>query len=261
MSTRDTAWPAGTPCWVDLATPDVGGATAFYGPLLGWEFVDAGPEMGNYHMCLRDGAPVAGMTTPPEGSGMPPAWTTYLASDDVDATAEAITSAGGTLVVPGMTVDDQGRMLIAVDPAGAMFGVWQAGEHFGMRRANEPGSVGWNQCMSSDPGRTRAFYAAVFGYSYTALEGGMDYSTINGAGPGDTVGGIGALPPDAPPQTAAAWQTYFTVENADTAVATIRAGGGTVRSGPDPSPFGRMVDGLDPYGAAFSLAEVTGPQG
>lgn len=258
MSTRNTPWPAGTPCWVDLATPDIAAATAFYGPLLGWEFVDTGAEMGNYHMCLRDGAPVAGMATPPADTGTPPGWTTYLASDDADASAEAITRAGGTLAFPAMTVADQGRMLVAVDPVGAMFGVWQHGEHIGMRRANEPGSVGWNQCMSADPDTARAFYRDVFGYTYTAMEGGMNYSTIDGAGPGNTIGGIGELPPGSPPG-APAWQAYFVVEDADAAAATIRAGGGTVRSGPDASPFGRMIDAIDPHGAAFSLAEVTSP--
>lgn len=147
--------------------------------------------------------------------------------------------------------------LIAVDPVGATFDVWQHGAQIGMQRANEPGSVGWNQCMSRDPGRARTFYADAFDYSYTPLEGGADCATINGDGPGNTVGGMGGLPSDAPPDTPAAWQTYFTVADADAAVATIRENGGRVIPGPDPTPFGRMADAVDPHGAALSLAEVT----
>jgi len=30
MPTRDTAWPAGTPCWVDYGAADVDAAKAFY---------------------------------------------------------------------------------------------------------------------------------------------------------------------------------------------------------------------------------------
>ena len=51
MPTRDTAWPAGTPNWIDIAVPDVEAALAFYGPVLGWSFVDTGPDFGNYQMC------------------------------------------------------------------------------------------------------------------------------------------------------------------------------------------------------------------
>ncbi|TDP92102.1 VOC family protein [Labedaea rhizosphaerae] len=35
MITRDTPWPAGTPCWVDVSVPDLEKARKFYGELLG----------------------------------------------------------------------------------------------------------------------------------------------------------------------------------------------------------------------------------
>ena len=38
MVTRDTAWPAGTPCWVDLGVDDIAQAKAFYGGVFGWTF-------------------------------------------------------------------------------------------------------------------------------------------------------------------------------------------------------------------------------
>jgi predicted enzyme related to lactoylglutathione lyase len=42
MSER-TSYAPGTPCWVDLGTPDLDAAEKFYGPLLGWEI----PELPN----------------------------------------------------------------------------------------------------------------------------------------------------------------------------------------------------------------------
>src|ERR1700722_20577077 len=30
MVTRDSAWPAGTPCWIDLGVDDIGRASTFY---------------------------------------------------------------------------------------------------------------------------------------------------------------------------------------------------------------------------------------
>ncbi|MGH3670407.1 MAG: hypothetical protein ACRDSH_07200, partial [Pseudonocardiaceae bacterium] len=44
MSTRTEPWPSGTPCWVDLAVPDVEAATKFYGAILGWTYSDTGEE-------------------------------------------------------------------------------------------------------------------------------------------------------------------------------------------------------------------------
>jgi uncharacterized protein len=55
MVQRDTAWPAGTPCWVDLGTDDVAKATAFYETLLGWETQVGPPESGGYVMCQVHG--------------------------------------------------------------------------------------------------------------------------------------------------------------------------------------------------------------
>ena len=37
MSTRDEAWPQGTPNWVDLSSPDVATSNEFYRALFGWE--------------------------------------------------------------------------------------------------------------------------------------------------------------------------------------------------------------------------------
>ena len=61
MVTRDTAWPAGTPCWVDLGVDDVARAGTFYSRLFGWDIQAGPPEAGGYTMCLKDGHPVAGI--------------------------------------------------------------------------------------------------------------------------------------------------------------------------------------------------------
>jgi len=48
MSTRTSRWPAGTPCWTDLATTDVAAAQDFYGPVLGWSFQATDDNYGGY---------------------------------------------------------------------------------------------------------------------------------------------------------------------------------------------------------------------
>ena len=61
MPTRDTTWPAGTPCWADLAVPDVPKAVEFYSAVLGWSLVDSGEEFGHYHIAQVEGHAAAGV--------------------------------------------------------------------------------------------------------------------------------------------------------------------------------------------------------
>ena len=66
-------------------------------------------------------------------------------------------------------VFDAGRMTIAQDPTGATFGVWQANQHIGAQLANDPGTMNWNECQTSDPAAAGAFYEAVFGVEVKAF--------------------------------------------------------------------------------------------
>ena len=56
MSER-TSYAPGTPCWVDLATPDLDAAASFYGGLFGWEIPELpnSAEMGGYRRAKKDG--------------------------------------------------------------------------------------------------------------------------------------------------------------------------------------------------------------
>ncbi len=257
MSVRESPWPAGTPNWSDLMTTDRDASWAFYSQVLGWQIQDSGPEMGHYGMAAVDGKMVAGIGTPPDpDQAPPPAWTTYLATDDLDATVAAVEANGGMIAVPVMDVGGSGRMAVAADPTGAIFGVWQAKDFVGAERVNEPGAMTWNEVMTPEPDTARAFYSAVFGYTYTRMDGPMDYVTINGDGPGNAIGGVGgtAGTPDA--AEPAHWNVYFQVADADAALAAATAGGGTVRVPPFDTPFGRMASVTDPQGATFWIMQA-----
>jgi predicted enzyme related to lactoylglutathione lyase len=255
MVTRDTAWAAGTPCWVDLGVADIGQAKTFYSGLFGWQIQDGPPEAGGYSMCEIGGNPVAGIGPKMGPAEMPSFWTTYLATDDADATAAKITAAGGQLMVEPFDVMDVGRMAIAADPGGAVFGLWQARAHTGIRLANEPGALIWNENLSRSYAANKAFYAAVFGYSFGDIGAeGMNYATLDLDG--QIVGGIGELGADQPEQTPASWSSYFAVTDTDAAVAKAVQLGGTVIAPAWDSPYGRMAIVSDDQGAAFALMSV-----
>jgi uncharacterized protein len=183
MPTRDTAWPNGTPCWIDYGAADIDEAKAFYGDVLGWTYTGGAPEYGGYLTCLARGREAAGIA-PQQDPSTPPRWTTYFASDDADAAAGRIITAGGTVVSPPMDVGPMGRMAVALDPLGNPFGLWQAGEHTGVRIYNEPGALVWSEAAVDDPVAARRFYSAVFGFRFDEVEGAGGYTTFaTDAGP------------------------------------------------------------------------------
>ena len=253
MPVRTTAWPTGTPCWVGLAVPDVEAAKEFYGAVLGWTYLDTGEELGHYQICKHDGHHAAGIG-PQQSPDQPTAWTTYLASDAVDDTAQKITENGGTVLAGPFDVPRSGRMCIALDSEGCAFGVWQAAEGIGAEIYNEPGSLVWNEAAVPDPDVARKFYAAVFGYSYHSVEGaGPEYTTFQAGG--DPLGGIGGLG-DRPPGTPPHWMVYFMVADTDAAIAAATERGATVVGGPVDTPYGRMASISDPQGSVFSIMGV-----
>lgn len=199
--------------------------------------------------------PAAGIGPTPQ-PGLPAAWTVYLSGDDADATAKLVTDGGGTMLLPPGDVGRLGRMFVAADPTGAVFGVWQAGSHIGVGLHSEPGGLAWEDLRSPDPDRARAFYTAVFGYETHVLDGAApDYTTF--ALPGDPapLGGIGGMfGSDAPPH----WLVYFGVADTDLAVEQALAHGGSVPAPPFDSPFGRMGTITDPFGATFMVVRTDG---
>ena len=72
--TEFNSYAAGTPCWVDLMSPDVDASKEFYTSVFGWEGVDQFDPEGNRiytNFCL-DGKEVAGLGGQAPGmEGMP----------------------------------------------------------------------------------------------------------------------------------------------------------------------------------------------
>jgi predicted enzyme related to lactoylglutathione lyase len=253
MPTRNTPWPAGTPCWLDYGATDVDAAREFYGTLFGWSYTGGDPEYGGYLNAERGGHQVAGMG-PLMDAADPPGWTLYFAADDAAATAAAIREAGGTVVVEPMQVGPMGTMVIARDPQGHGFGLWQAGQHTGVGLFNEPGSLTWEEAAVEDQVGAQDFYARVFGFRFDEIPEMGGYATFaTGERP---LGGLGPAQPDLPK----GWSVCFAVASTDETVAAVQAAGGSVLMSAQDSPYGRFAVVADPWGAAFSVMEVE-PEG
>jgi uncharacterized protein len=247
----------GTPCWIDLVAPDQQAALDFYAQCLGWTGETGPPETGGYALCSLKGRPVAGVMSARGVEGQPPAptvWTTYFASDDAEATERAIERAGGTVLLPTVDVMKLGRMVVAADPTGAVFGVWQSAEFTGAGIVNEPGALVWNELNTDDKDAARAFYSAALGIEAAPMEGAKDYFSLRVDG--HAVGGLQAADT---PGTSSHWLVYFSVADADEAVAGMNAAGGRVLQPPFDMEAGRMALVEDSQGARFAVIAVRRP--
>jgi hypothetical protein len=240
---------------VDLGVSDISKAIAFYSGVFGWDIRLGPPEAGGYSIGRADGRAAAGIGPkmgPPE---VPSTWTVYLAADDTDATADKITKAGGRLLMEPMDVMEFGRMAIAADITGAVFGLWQGRKQTGVEVANVPGALTWNEHFSRDFEGAKAFYAAVFGYEYGDMStDDFTYATL--LLKGHEVGGIGAYPPGTPGSVPAAWSTYFGAADTDKSVEQVTAHDGSVLGPASDSPYGRVATVADDQGAPFTLISL-----
>jgi predicted enzyme related to lactoylglutathione lyase len=256
MSER-TSYVPGTPCWVDLATPDIEAAERFYWGLYGWKIPELpdSAEMGGYRRAKMGSYDIAGvMPLMDRGQeGQPPAWSTYISVADADATAAAVQENGGTQLAAPMKVADYGRLALFTDPEGAFFGIWEPGTFAGAELVNERGVVGWNELNTRDPERAKKFYGAVFGWEAEdrPVEGGGTYTVwrVEGRRVGGMLDMRGRVPDEVPPH----WLVYFGSVDTDEAADKVKELGGEIMFGPVDIEPGRLVVVKDPFGASFAM--------
>jgi hypothetical protein len=185
--------------------------------------------------------------------GAPPQWSTYVNVDSADDTVAKVEANGGTVYMPPMDVMEAGRMAVFADPAGAVIGVWQPGQHIGAQLVNEPGTYCWSELMTDDLAAAKSFYKAVFGW---------DAETQGPEGPGGytewkvdgrSVGGMMAKPDTMPPGTPSFWGVYFAVADTDASVAKAQELGATVVMPAADIEPGRFAVLADPVGAMFNI--------
>lgn len=252
-----TNYVHGAPAWVDLGTPDVAAAAAFYSAVFGWEFQGGGPETGGYGRFTVGGGTVAavGPLTEP---GASPAWTLYFDTLDAEATVKAVEQAGGSVRFASLGDSYPGPMAGFSDPAGAQFAVWQLGDHKGLAAVTAPGTLCWTELHTTDPAAAKAFYQSVFGWvTEDGPMGDVTYTVIRpaGGGPESSQGGIVGISEE---QRAAGmkprWQPYFEVTDCDAVAATAAERGGTVPMAPENvEGVGRWALLIDPFGATFAV--------
>ena len=251
------------PGWADLSSADAAASRDFYAKLFGWAAeVVPDPSAGGYGMFKLDGKEVAGVG-PLQNEQQPTAWTMYVLVEDADATAKRVTEAGGQVFAPPFDVMQAGRMAIVADPSGAVFGLWQPGEHKGWEVEGATGSVCWVELTSRSFDAAKQFYADVFGWipkkmtvddpSFTPI---VEYTTFSLTDGDNGFAGGMQTPPMVPAEVPSYWQPYIAVDSVDATTAKAKELGAKTLVEPEDIPgTGRFSIIQDPQGAVFGLLQ------
>jgi predicted enzyme related to lactoylglutathione lyase len=271
-------YPHGVTSWIDTEQLDLEAARVFYAGLFGWDLTDAGPPgaPGSYVIASIDGQDVAALGSTPAASTA--RWNTYVAVDDAEATAAAVSAQGGAVIAPPEDAGPAGRAAVCADPFGAEFRLWQAGRRLGAQRTNSSGAWNFSDLYTPDRDAAMAFYTPLFGWRAADLDQGAgtmlqvpgygdhlaatvdpgihERQAAAPAGFADVIGGLVVIRTGETPR----WHVTFTVADRDDSAATAERLGATVVSSSD-SMWTRDALVRDPQGAEFTVSQFTPPDG
>lgn len=275
--TDQRTYPHGVPCWVDTEQRDLDAACRFYGGLFGWTFEDAMPAdaAGSYLIASLDGQDVAAIA--PATGDAAADWNTYVAVDDADACAAAVTDAGGRVLVEPVDAGPGGRLAACADPRSARFRLWQPRRRLGAQLVNAAGMWNFSDLRTGDPATAATFYTAVFDWAIEDLgfatmirrPGYGDHleATVDPdirkrqagvtAPPGfeDTIAWIAETTGGEPDH----WHVTFSVADRDDSAGRAEALGATVLTSQD-TQWTKAALVRDPQGAELTLSQFTPPE-
>jgi predicted enzyme related to lactoylglutathione lyase len=205
--------------WRELFTLDIDQAAAFYTRLLGWEVKKQRRVPGlDYLLLLNQGDPVAGFMSLRglRAEGVPPAWMSYVSTEDPKAALVACKAQGGFSPTGFMDMAAGTTMATLVDPKGGALIAADLAEGDPSPQDKPPvGAFCWDQLATSDPGGAAHYYENVCGWH---LEG--DLFKAGGA----PVASLVKVPDNVPGH----WLAFVVVEHLGDARAESEKLGGSI---------------------------------
>jgi predicted enzyme related to lactoylglutathione lyase len=241
--------------WFDLVTGDLKEAERFYSEVFGWtmEPLITEPTEG-YTLVRNRGKLIAGMAFNPRTRGKKSRWIPYLSVADVDRAARQAAALGGKVRQVPADLPDRGRVAVAADPRGAVFGLIRA-------RGGDPadtfpgiGEWLWAELWTVSPELSRDFYGKIAGLKTGRVDVGARRGYKVFESEGELRAGMVQIPAGA---KLTDWLGYVRVEDVDATVARARAAGAdSVRFGEGANAVTIVVD---PGGAPLIVQEWERP--
>ena len=158
-------------------TTDPEGAKSFYTELLGLDAMGTPDGRGHVLLDAEQGRPelmrpVQDAPGDGEDDRRPPLLVSYFTVESADETAERIKEVGGGVMNGPFDVFTSGRMVVAQDPTGAMFSVWEPKDHAGAGGIRRARRLAWNELYPHDTATAARFYGDLFGWSASDAVGG-----------------------------------------------------------------------------------------
>jgi predicted enzyme related to lactoylglutathione lyase len=237
--------------WHELLTPNRSGAHEFYERAVGWR-PQAWEHDESYSMFAGPRGPVGGAVEDRAGT---PQWVPYIATTDVDATAEAAQALGARVQTAPADLPNAGRYAVLLDPQGALFGVHASAGAAAPESLPQAGDFSWHELATNvAPDEAFAFYTELFGWDELSRfdMGAMGTYLIFGRN-GTQLGGMFNKGAAGRPG-AAYWLGYVNVDDVDAATERAKDARASVLVGPTDVPGGdRIAQLMDPHGAFFAL--------
>jgi len=242
--------------WHELLTNDVEAAIAFYTKVVGWKVRDFEHNPG-YKILEGARGPSAGIMEMPEEAramGVPPNWTSYVATPDCDATANRVEELGGRILRAPADIPMVGRFAVVQDPQGATFALFTAPSGSPEMPGGMPaiGEYSWHELTTTDLDAAWSFYSELFGWQKVhAMDmGDMGVYQTFGMG-GDAMGGMMTKTPQMPGPM---WLPYVHVKDTRRATDVAANLGAKIMNPNMVVPGGSMITvAVDPEGVGFAV--------
>lgn len=239
--------------WHELQTRDCARALRFYEAFCGWTTADAsGGSPRERHLCSLEGLAIGAVTISQAPPHVPAFWLPFLAVADLDDSVARARTLGARVLREPAPMPGAGRLAVAVDPRGALFGLRAAGAAAPPEPV--PGAFCWDELLTDEAESSAAFYAALTGCSIEALDLGPMGTYRILVSDGRRIAGVMKHPENVHPH----WLPYLAVRGVDAETSRAVELGASLYFAPCDVPgTGRMSGIDDPTGAGVCLIDAT----
>jgi uncharacterized protein len=243
--------------WVDLMTPDVERAEAFYGKLFGWNFRKVVAGDSAYTLAFLGEEPMAGIVrlSAKGGERKQARWIGFISVPNVSEAQLLVVSQGGKVLVGARSFPKRGELAVFADREGAIFGVMSSSTGDVEDFLTETGDWIWAQFLSRDGEKAATFYASIGGSSVLEApkpDGAKRWLLVSQGYARASIVEIPRNRADARP----GWLGYVRVADVGSTVALAQQLDGRVVVAPRAELFdGKVALIADPSGAIFGVLQ------